>query len=72
MYYVLYKKVGRWLPGTTTAMELIRSDTHDQMCEIMQRMHDAKLPKTMETYLTETTVFLNTLVMNQLATASQP
>lgn len=72
MYYVLCKKVGRWLPGTTTVMELIRSDTHDQMCEIMQRMHDAKLPRTMDTDLTEITVFLNDLVLKQLATASQP
>ncbi|MBK6297860.1 MAG: Fic family protein [Sphingomonadales bacterium] len=68
MYYVLCKKLDQWLPGTTTVMELIRSDTHDQMCEIMQRMHDAKEPGTMNTDLSEITAFLNDLVLKQLAT----
>lgn len=68
MYYVLCKKLSQWLPGTTTIMELIRADTHDQMCEIMQKMHDAKQPGTMDTDLTEITKFLNDLVLKQLAT----
>jgi Fic family protein len=68
MYYVLCKKIGQWLPGTTNIMELIRADTHDQMCEIMQKMHDAKSAGTMTTDLTEITAFLNDLVLKQLAT----
>jgi len=68
MYYVLCKKIGRWLPGNTTIMELIRNDTHDEMCEIMQRMHDGKIAGTMETDLTEITIFLNSLILQQLAT----
>ncbi|MGY4395830.1 hypothetical protein ACVWZA_000991 [Sphingomonas sp. UYAg733] len=69
MYYVLCKKVDRWLPGTTSIIELIRDDTHDEMCDIMQRMHDAKVPGTMETDLLEITAFLNNLILKQLATA---
>lgn len=69
MYYVLCKKLNQWLPGTTTVMELIREDTHDEMCEIMQRMHDGKQPNTMETDLVEITTFLNKLVLQQIATA---
>lgn len=69
MYFVLCKKLNRWLPGTTTVMELIRNDTHDQMCEIMQRMHDAKAPGTMETDLSEINAFLNALVLKQISTA---
>ena len=69
MYYVLCKKLDQWLPGTTTVMELIREDTHDQMCEIMQRMHNAKLPNTMDTDLGEITTFLNDLVLRQIASA---
>jgi len=69
MYYVLCKKLDQWLPGTTTVMELIREDTHDQMCEIMQRMHNAKLPNTMDTDLGEITAFLNDLVLRQIASA---
>ena len=72
MYFVLCKKSGFWLPGNTTVMELIRNDTHDQMCEIMQRMHDAKIPETMDTDLTEISAFLNDLVLKQLATAPPP
>ena len=72
MYYVLCKKLNQWLPGTTTIMELIRNDTHDEMCEIMQRMHDAKVPGTMETDLTEITAFLNALVLRQLQTVPAP
>ena len=69
MYYVLCKKADQWLPGTTNIMELIRNDTHDEMCSIMQHMHDSKKPGTMETDLVPITNFLNGLVLRQLATA---
>ncbi len=72
MYYVLCKKLNRWLPGTTNVMEFIREDTHDQMCDIMQRMHDAKVPGTMQSDLTEITAFINALVLKQIATAPKP
>lgn len=68
MYYVLCKKIGQWLPGTTTVMELIRNDTHDEMCSIMQHMHDSKIPGTMKTDLAAITSFLNNLVLEQLKT----
>lgn len=68
-YFVLCKKLKRWLPGSTTIMELIRNDTHDEMCEIMQRMHDAKAPGTMDTDLAEITAFLNARVLEQIKTA---
>lgn len=69
MYYVLCKKVGQWLPGTTTIMELIRNDAHDEMCEIMQYMHESKKAGTMETDLSRITPFLNNLVLKQLGTS---
>jgi hypothetical protein len=72
MYYVLCKKLGQWLPGTTTIMELIRADTHDEMCDIMQKMHDGKELGTMKTDLAEITSFLNGLILKQLATAPRP
>jgi fido (protein-threonine AMPylation protein) len=72
MYFVLCLKLGRWLPGSTNIMEFIRADTHDQMCEIMQRMHDAKKPGTMDTDLGEITHFLNELVLKQLSTVPSP
>lgn len=72
MYYVLCKKLGRWLPGKTNVMEFIREDTHDEMCEIMQAMHDAKAAGTMQTDLTRITAFLNNLILKQLATAPTP
>jgi Fic/DOC family len=72
MYYVLCKKLGQWLPGTTTVMELIRNDTHDEMCNIMQHMHNSKEPGTMKTDLVPITAFLNNLVLEQLATVPNP
>lgn len=71
-YFVLCKKVGQWLPGRTTIMELIRAEAHDEMCAIMQRMHNAKEPGTMDTDLTEITKFLNNMVVRQLRTVSAP
>lgn len=68
-YYVLCKKLNRWLRGKTTIMELIRTEGHDRYCEILQRMHDAKQPD-MTTDLTEMTSYLNDLVLHQLSTAS--
>ena len=72
MYYVLCKKLNQWLPGTTTVMELIRANTHDEMCDIMQHMHDSKTAGTMDTDLGQITSFLNGLVLQQLATAPKP
>lgn len=68
-YFVLCRKLKKWLPGETNIMELIRAQEHDEMCEIMQRMHDAKEPGTMSTDLTECTAYLNRLVLEQLKTA---
>lgn len=68
-YFVLCKKLGRWLPGETTVMELIRAEERDHYCEILQRMHDART-KEMMTDLAEMTTFLNDLVLRQIRTAS--
>jgi hypothetical protein len=69
-YFVLCKKLGRWLPGETTVMELIRAEERDHYCEILQRMHDAR-GKAMTTDLAEMTTFLNDLVLRQIRTASE-
>lgn len=66
MYFVLCLRLGQWLPGRTTVIELIRDNERDEMCNIMQRMHDAKQPDTMITDLTEITAFLNRLVLKQI------
>src|SRR3954465_9477685 len=40
-YFVLCRKMGQWLRGETTIMELIRTEAHEQYCAILQRMHAA-------------------------------
>jgi hypothetical protein len=68
-YYVLCKKLGRWLPGTKTVLELIRTQHRDHHCEILQRMHDARKRPTMETDLVEMTQLIDQLVLEQLKVA---
>lgn len=67
-YFVLCRKLGKWLRGRTSIIELIRSANHNEYCEILQRMHEAKQPD-MTTSLDEMTAFLNRLVLEQLSTA---
>ena len=65
-YYVLCKKLNRWLPGSTTVLELIRSQHRDYHCEVLQRMHDARARPSMETDLSEMTRLLDALVLEQI------
>lgn len=67
-YFVLCRKMGKWLRGRTTIIELIKNNYHAEYCEILQRMHDAKQPD-MTTSLDEMTAFLNRLVLEQLSSA---
>jgi Fic family protein len=68
-YYVLCKKVGMWLRGNDSIMEMIRTHERDRYCDILQRMHDARTDE-MRTDLGEMASFLNDLVLRQLRTAS--
>lgn len=70
-YFVLCKKLGNWLRGKTTIMELIRTDGRNEYCNILQRMHEARTGPEMTTDLTEMTTFLNDLVLKQIKTADE-
>lgn len=70
-YYVLCKKLGMWLPGTTTVLELIRTKHRAHHCEILQRMHDARKRPTMETDLAEMTALIDQLLLEQVKVAQQ-
>lgn len=67
-YFVLCRKLGTWVRGKTTIMELIRTEKHDEYCAILQRMHEAKRAD-MRTELGEMTTFLGDLVLKQIRTA---
>jgi len=67
-YFVLCRKLGNWLRGRVAFIEFIKDQAHDQYCDILQRMHVAKQPG-MTTDLDEMTAFLNSLIIQQLATA---
>lgn len=70
-YFVLCRKLGSWLRGRVAFIELIKEQRHDEYCEILQRMHDAKTDGMM-TDLGEMTAFLNEMVLQQIATADPP
>lgn len=65
-YYVLCKKLNRWLPGTVTVLELIRTQHRNHHCEILQRMHDARKRPGMETSLDEMVALIDALVLEQI------
>ena len=70
-YYVLCLKLGQWLPGSTTVLELIRLQHREHYCEILQRMHDGRQRPSMMTDLTEMTALIIDLVREQVAIAKQ-
>jgi Fic family protein len=70
-YYVLCKKVGFWLQGRKTLLELIRADNRGHYCEILQRMHDARTLPKMETDLAEMNAFIGKLVLEQARIAQE-
>jgi Fic family protein len=69
-YFVLCRKLRDWVRGSTTIMELIRTESRDQYCDILKRM-DAAKGADMMTDLTEMTAFLNDLVLKQIRTAPE-
>ncbi|MEO0462856.1 MAG: Fic family protein [Pseudomonadota bacterium] len=69
-YYVLCKKLGQWLPGSTTVLELIRTEHRNHHCEILQRMHDARERPTMVTDLAEMKELISALLLIQLQSAN--
>ena len=68
-YYVLCLKLGQWLPGSTTVLELIRLQHRQRYCEILQRMHDARQKPSMMTDLAEMTGLIIELVREQVTIA---
>jgi Fic family protein len=71
-YFVLCRKLGTWLRGETSIMEMIRTDGRDQYCDILQRMHEARSKEKLVTDLSEMTAYLNDLVLQQIQTATTP
>jgi hypothetical protein len=65
-YYVLCKKVGQWIPGQKTVLEQIRTLHRAHHCDILQRMHDARVRPSMETNLVEMASFLDGLLLEQI------
>lgn len=70
-YYVLCLKLGQWLPGSTTVLELIRLQHREYYCDILQRMHDGRQRPSMMTDLAEMTTLITNLVREQVAIAQQ-
>lgn len=70
-YYVLCKKLGHWLPGSVTVLELIRTDHRTHHCEILQRMHDARVRPNMITDLAEMTSLIDQLTLIQIQSHHQ-
>lgn len=65
-YYVLCSKVGQWLPGRKSLLELIRADHRADYCAILERMDAHRQRPAMMTDLTEMSAFLDSLVVEQL------
>lgn len=70
-YYVLCLKLGRLLPGTKTIVELIRTDHREEHCEILQRMHEARERPRMLTDLSELSMLIDRLALQQIAAARE-
>lgn len=66
-YYVLCQKFGQWLPGRNTVLEQIRTSFRPLHCEILQRMHDARVRPAMKTDLTEMAALIDKLVVQQIS-----
>jgi Fic family protein len=70
-YFVLCRKVGFWLPGSVTVLELIRTKHRAHHCDILQRMHNARARPAMETDLAEMTALINDLLEEQVRVAQE-
>ena len=70
-YYVLCKKLGQWLPGSITVLELLRTQHRHHHCEILQRMHDTRLTPHMLTNLVEMSDLLEMLLREQIRLAQE-
>lgn len=67
-YFILCYRLGMWLPGNTTIMELIRSSNRPEYCAILNRM-DASVDPDGMADLREMTAFLDRLMLQQIGTA---
>lgn len=70
-YYVLCKKFGQWLPGSTTVLELIRTEHRAHHCEILIRMDQVRQQPDMITDLTELAALIDQLAVIQIQSAVQ-
>ncbi|WP_083853299.1 Fic family protein [Sphingobium sp. SYK-6] len=68
-YFVLCRKLSQWLPGSTTVLELIRTQHRDHHCDILQRMHDARNRPDMITDLSEMDELIARLLAEQVRLA---
>lgn len=65
-YYVLCKKLQKWIPGRVTVVELIRTQHRAHHCDILQRMHDGRQRPAMETDLAEMAQLIDQLLVEQI------
>lgn len=70
-YYVLCLKLGLWLPGSVTVLELIRTAHREHHCEILQRMHDTRNRPAMETDMEEMKALISNLLTIQVQKAQE-
>lgn len=65
-YYVLCQKLGQWLPGKLTVLEQIRTSYRAHHCDVLQRMHNARVRPAMTTDLTEMSSLIDILATTQI------
>lgn len=68
-YFVLCRKLGQWVPGSVTVLELIRTQHRAHHCEILQRMHDARRRPEMVTDIAEMDALIDQLLGEQVRLA---
>ena len=68
-YFILCHRLGMWLPGDTTIMELIRNSNRPEYCGILAKM-DATIDADGLADLTEMTAFLDRLMLQQIGTTA--
>jgi len=68
-YFVLCRKLGQWLPGSVTVLELIRTQHRDHHCDVLQRMHNSRGRPAMETDLAEMNALITGLLQEQVRIA---
>lgn len=64
-YFILCYRLGAWLPGNRTIMELIRNGNRPEYCQILRRMDGTSGPNLLPD-LVEMTAFLDRLLLEQV------